>query len=254
MRTRRFDRSLLGGALALVLSTATLSAGAAMPPASGTGAGQFGLLGQWSMTVQPGAGWGGAYQGDPWSSMVPETDPEPPDLPEPPEIEPELDPELPESPPPVTVPKPGGRGPLQQSVISEAKRLAGKRIAYAPKTNGGRKGCAQVASTILRRAGAIQRIRLSVRDVVKDLYGHGWQGVKPPPWKDGDVVTWRSYDRTGDGVTDPDTHIGIVLMQGGTPYVVDNSTSQRRVVKRELKALPYPVSRVMRKGDGDAAN
>jgi hypothetical protein len=111
-----------------------------------------------------------------------------------------------------------------------------------------------VASTILKRAGAIARIRLSVRDVVKDLYGHGWIAVKPPPWRDGDVVTWRSYDRDGDGRRDPDTHIGIVLIQGGTPYVVDNSTSQRRVVKRELGALPYPVSRVMRKRDENASS
>lgn len=147
---------------------------------------------------------------------------------------------------------PDGPGPLQQEIVQDARALAGKRIKYARATNGGRRGCAQVASTILKQAGAVKHVRLSVRDVVRDLYGHGWEPVKPPPYKDGDVITWKTYDRDGDGRKDPDTHIGVVLRRGGTTYVVDNSTRQRRVVMRELAAMPYPVSRVMRKDGGHA--
>lgn len=141
---------------------------------------------------------------------------------------------------------------------SQPSSEAGKRIAdiagtyvnrsfdYAPATNNGRLGCAQVVSTILREAGAMSQVRLGVLDVLSDLRGSGWADVSPPPWQDGDVVTWSTYDRDGDGQKDPDTHIGIIRMIDGTPYAVNNSSSQRMPVQRELASLPWRWNHVLR--------
>ena len=78
------------------------------------------------------------------------------------------------------------------------------------------------------------------------LRQRGWGNVSPPPWKNGDVVTWKTYDRDGDGVKDPDTHIGIVQIVNGVPYAVNNSSSQHKPVKVELASYPPRISHVLR--------
>lgn len=136
---------------------------------------------------------------------------------------------------------------LQERIVKQANRLVGKHFNYAAGTQGGVMGCANVVSSILRAAGVMKNIMISCRQVIADLLRRGWEQVKAPPYQDGDVLTWSTYDRTGDGRNDPDTHIGIIDKQGGTTYAINNSSSRRYPVKVELGAMHYPISRVLRR-------
>ncbi len=136
---------------------------------------------------------------------------------------------------------------LQERIVKQANQLVGKHFNYAPGTRGGVMGCANVVSSILRAAGVVKSIMISCRQVIADLLRRGWEQVKAPPYQDGDVLTWATYDRTGDGRVDPDTHIGIIDKQGGTTYAINNSSSRRYPVKVELGAMHYPISRVLRR-------
>ncbi len=140
--------------------------------------------------------------------------------------------------------------PEAQRIVAEANKLVGKPFNYDPATKGGRLGCAQVVSQALKNAGAISRVSLGVLTVLADLRKTGWSDIKPPPWKDGDVITWSTYDRNGDGRKDPDTHIGIIQVVNGRPFAVNNSSSRRRPVKVELSAMPRSVSHVLRNNQG----
>lgn len=121
-----------------------------------------------------------------------------------------------------------------------------KPFPYDPATNGGRLGCAQVVSTALKAAGVMKQVMLGVLAVMDDLKKKGWRLVQAPPWKDGDVVTWKTYDSSGDGVKDEDTHIGIVVKENGTDYAMNNSSSNRRPEKHVLSSYYAPVSHVLR--------
>lgn len=148
--------------------------------------------------------------------------------------------ETPDSPPA------GPPGSLQQRVVAEAQKLVGMRnFPYAPETDGGRLGCAQVVSTALKNAGVLSRISLGVRVVVNDLHARGWRDVTAPPFQAGDVICWRTYDFDGDGRDDPDTHIGIAMASGNSVQAMSNSSSQR--MPRLHSATYMPVTRVLRK-------
>lgn len=140
-----------------------------------------------------------------------------------------------------------GEGGFFQRIVEAANKVVGRRFDYAAGTQGGRLGCAQVVSTILKAAGAMKDVMLGVLAVISDLRGRGWKEVKPPPYQDGDVVTWATYDRSGDGRIDPDTHIGIISKEGNTVYAINNSSSQRKPVKVELGSFGARISRVLRK-------
>jgi hypothetical protein len=150
---------------------------------------------------------------------------------------------------PAAKPVAKARTDVQERIVKQANQLVGKRFNYAAGTKGGVLGCANVVSSILRAAGVMKNIMLSCRQVIADLLRRGWEQVKPPPYKDGDVITWATYDYTGDGRIDPDTHIGIIDKQGGTTYAINNSSSRRHPVKVELSAMNYRISRVLRKKD-----
>jgi hypothetical protein len=141
---------------------------------------------------------------------------------------------------------PGATG-LQQKIKQAAYNVMDQRpFPYDPATNGGRLGCAQVVSTALKAAGVVPNIMLGVLAVIDALKAKGWRFVQAPPWKDGDVVTWKTYDRTGDGVKDEDTHIGIAVKENGTDYAMNNSSSNRRPEKHPLATYYAPVSHVLR--------
>lgn len=139
-------------------------------------------------------------------------------------------------------------GTLGQKIVNVAQKYVGRRFNYAPGTSGGRLGCANVVSAILKEAGVMKSIMLGVLAVISDLRSRDWKQVRPPPYKDGDVITWATYDRSGDGRVDPDTHIGIISVQGGKVYAINNSSSRRIPVKVELNAMNYPITRVLRAG------
>ncbi len=136
-------------------------------------------------------------------------------------------------------------GDLPNKVAAEAAKLANKPFKYAAGTDGGRKGCAQVVTTALKAAGAVSRVVLGVLDAISDLKARGWKEVQVPPFAKGDVITWKTYDRSGDGVKDADTHIGIIVTSGNSAQAMSNSSSL--LMPRYNSATYQPISRVLRK-------
>ncbi|HEY9070845.1 MAG TPA: SH3 domain-containing protein [Candidatus Ozemobacteraceae bacterium] len=137
-------------------------------------------------------------------------------------------------------------GDLQTRIVSAAQALVGMRnFPYDPLTNGGRLGCAQVVSTALKNAGVMSKIVLNVHGVMNDLLAKGWKYVQVPPYRAGDIVTWKTYDATGDGVMDDDSHIGIAVESGNNVQVMNNSSSQR--MPRLCAANAMTLSHVLRK-------
>lgn len=126
-------------------------------------------------------------------------------------------------------------------IVSCAERYIGSTRFRGPEVNYGNLACAQFVSTALKDAGAVSRVQLGVRGVVDDLKSRGWKEVSAPPFKPGDVVTWKTYDRTGDGVKDNDTHIGIM---GNDGQAISNSSSQK--MPRRHSVYYCPICRVLR--------
>ncbi len=120
-----------------------------------------------------------------------------------------------------------------------------RSFPYHPATNGGSLGCAQVATTALMNAGVNTGMQLGVLATIPKLKALGWQEVRVPPYRAGDVITWKTYDRTGDGVKDNDTHIGIILESGNSVQAMSNSSSRK--VPAIHSATYAPVCRVLRK-------
>lgn len=139
---------------------------------------------------------------------------------------------------------------IASKVVNAARDLVSKystprSFPYDPLTQGGSLGCAQVATTALMNAGVNTGIQLGVLATIPKLKALGWQEVRVPPYRAGDVITWATYDRTGDGVKDSDTHIGIVLQSGNSVQAMSNSSSRK--VPAINSATYAPVSRVLRK-------
>ena len=113
---------------------------------------------------------------------------------------------------------------------------------YAPGTENGNLGCADVVSTALENAGAIDRSEhsLAVDGVASTLRGKGWQDINPPPYKDGDVIVW--------GPTSGGTHkhIGIIVIENGDVYAINNSSSQKRPIKILLSSYSRQVDTILR--------
>lgn len=147
----------------------------------------------------------------------------------------------------VTVP---AKGSVQQKVVSAAQNLVTKysrpsSFPYHPLTKGGSLGCAQVVTTALMSAGVKTGIQLGVLATVPKLKALGWKEVRVPPYQAGDVITWKTYDRTGDGVKDNDTHIGIIMTSGNNAQAMSNSSTRK--VPSLHSATYSPVCRVLRK-------
>ncbi len=137
-------------------------------------------------------------------------------------------------------------GSLQQKVAAEARKLVGSTRFRGPEVDYGNLACAQVASTALKKAGAIDSVVLNVRSVVSQLKSKGWKEVSVPPFKEGDVITWKTYDYTGDGVKDPDTHVGIMVKEGNSMLAMNNSSRLRTPRLTDPYAIG-PITRVLRK-------
>lgn len=132
-------------------------------------------------------------------------------------------------------------GASASNVVRCAERYIGSTRFRGPEVSYGRLACAQFVSTALKDAGALSRVQLSVRVVVADLKSRGWREVSAPPFRSGDVVTWKTYDYTGDGVKDNDTHVGIM---GNDGQAISNSSSQK--MPRRHSVYYAPICRVLR--------
>jgi uncharacterized protein YgiM (DUF1202 family) len=148
--------------------------------------------------------------------------------------------------PPPTQADAGPPGSLQQKIVREARALIGSTRFRGREVDYGNKACAQVVSTALRNAGAMDRVVLNVRSLVSDLRAKGWRDVQAPPFQQGDVITWKTYDYTGDGIKDPDTHVGVMVKEGNS-FMAMNNSSRLRTPRLTDPYVIGPVTRVMRK-------
>ncbi len=148
---------------------------------------------------------------------------------------------------PATTPPPSSTpGNLQQKIAQEARKLVGSHSFRGPEVDYGNLACAQVVTTALKNAGALTRVHLNCRSTVSDLKSKGWREVSVPPYQEGDVITWKTYDYTGDGVKDPDTHIGIIVKEGNS-YMAMNNSSRLRMPRLTTPTAIGPITRVLRK-------
>ena len=138
-------------------------------------------------------------------------------------------------------------GSLQQNIVEQARELVGSTDFRGPEVNGGSVACAQVVSTALNNAGAISEDEMSLDCYVlrDNLKAKGWAEVTPPPYQEGDVIFWSTYDWDGDGVIDEDTHVGIIIKEGNTYKAMNNSSSAK--MPRIGDIDDFTVSRVLRK-------
>ncbi|HOD40819.1 MAG TPA: hypothetical protein PKL57_09690 [Candidatus Wallbacteria bacterium] len=135
-----------------------------------------------------------------------------------------------------------GASGLASKIVSSIRGLLNSTAFRGADVKGGKVACAKVVSTALKNAGVINRVILGVPDLVSEVKRKGFKEVKAPPFKAGDIVTWRTYDRNKDGKKDNDTHIGIVDSNG---QAISNSSSRR--MPRRHGVNYAPICRVLRK-------
>lgn len=130
---------------------------------------------------------------------------------------------------------------LQGKIVSAADSLCKNystksSFPYASATQGGRLGCAQVATTALVAAGALPATAsngglayasLSCQDTMNKLQNAGWVSVQAPPYQAGDVIFWKGTQKN-KGANVP-SHVGIIMESGpGTVEAMSNSSTDRR--------------------------
>lgn len=145
---------------------------------------------------------------------------------------------------------------LQGKIISAAQQLVDKystklSFPYHPSTAGksglGSLGCAQVATTALVAAGALDGTQsygglayasLSCWETVGLLEKKGWTKVSVPPYQAGDVILWNTTGKEA-------SHIGIAMESGNSVMAMSNSSTYK--IPRTHSANYSPISFVMRK-------
>ena len=138
-------------------------------------------------------------------------------------------------------------GSLQKKIVDTAKEIVKKyskkgSFPYAPGLKGGVLGCAHVATTVLKKAGAIKSISYGCKQTIGLLQKAGWKKTKVPPYKAGDVIFWTQTDKKK---SKGPTHVGIIMESGNNVQAMSNSSSQKR--PRYHKANYAKVYCVMRK-------
>ncbi len=121
---------------------------------------------------------------------------------------------------------------LQKKIVKEANKLVKKysksgSFPYDSNTCGGRYGCAQVATTVLKNAGALNSINLSCEGTEALLKKAGWKKVKVPPYQAGDVIFWKGTQGSRKSKNAP-SHVGIIMESGNNVQAMSNSSSQKR--------------------------
>ena len=145
---------------------------------------------------------------------------------------------------------------LQGKIISAAQQLVNNystklSFPYHPSTAGksglGSLGCAQVATTALVAAGALDGTKsygglayasLSCWETVGLLEKKGWSKVQVPPYQAGDVILWNTTGKEA-------SHIGIIMESGNNVKAMSNSSTYK--IPRTHSATYSKVSFVMRK-------
>ena len=143
--------------------------------------------------------------------------------------------------------KSSSSGSLQKKIVDTAKEIVKKyskkgSFPYAAGLKGGVLGCAHVATTVLKKAGAIKSISYGCKQTIGLLQKAGWKKTKVPPYKAGDVIFWTQTDKKK---SKGPTHVGIIMESGNNVQAMSNSSSQKR--PRYHKANYAKVYCVMRK-------
>ena len=146
-----------------------------------------------------------------------------------------------------TAKKSSSSGSLQAKIVQTAKDIVKKyskkgSFPYAPGLKGGVLGCAHVATTVLKKAGAIKSISYGCKQTIGLLQKAGWKKTKVPPYKAGDVIFWTQTDKKK---SKGPTHVGIIMESGNNVQAMSNSSIQKR--PRYHKANYAKVYCVMRK-------
>lgn len=135
---------------------------------------------------------------------------------------------------------PVNAGPVQQRIVQAARDFVNKysrsgSFPYAPGTENGNLGCANVVTACLKAAGVINWLNLGVYPTSDRLKKEGWKQFRPPPYQAGDVVVWGPPPGGKHG------HIGIIMQNGNNVQAMSNSSSQRRprIHDAEYRAVQY---------------
>lgn len=132
---------------------------------------------------------------------------------------------------------------VQGRVVNAAKQIHDKyqgyqAFPYDPLTEGGNLGCAQVATTVLKAAGVLDRTCLNCTGTISMLEAVGWSSVSWPPYQAGDVVFWETY-QPGP------SHVGIVMNSGNSAQAMNNSSSKRMPNYSDIESMK--ICKIMRK-------
>ena len=141
---------------------------------------------------------------------------------------------------------------LQGKIVSAAKQIHDKyqgyqSYPYHAYTEGGNLGCAQVATSVLCAAGALDATdsvgglayaSLGCEQTITMLEAKGWTSVSVPPYQAGDVVFWTTYLPGA-------SHVGIIMNSGNSAQAMNNSSSQRQPSYSDVEAMT--IYRVYRK-------
>lgn len=136
---------------------------------------------------------------------------------------------------------PGGPASALGSRIKQAAYNLPDPYPYKSGTQGGVLGCADVVSHALIEAGAMNRSEhdLAVAGVNRKLRAKGWQEAGRP-YQGGDVIVW------GPTSSGTHKHIGIIVVENGQVYAINNSSSQKRAVKVLLSSMSRRIEAVIR--------
>lgn len=148
---------------------------------------------------------------------------------------------------------PAAGAPLAPGTTAGAANDLGSRVKqaaynlpdpfpYADGTEGGNLGCADVVSHALEEAGVFTRAEhdLAVVGVRDKLKAKGWTEAAQGDYRDGDVIIWGP---TSGG---SHKHIGIIVIENGQTYAINNSSSQKRPTKTLLSGYNRTIEGVLR--------
>ncbi|NLM17096.1 MAG: C40 family peptidase [Candidatus Riflebacteria bacterium] len=129
-----------------------------------------------------------------------------------------------------------GGGGGTQNIVRKAKEFLTRyarphSFPYAPGTQNGVLGCANVVTACLKEAKEMKDINLGCVPTSDILMQMGWKKFIPPPIKAGDVVLWQTYQPRP-------SHIGIAVENGGvSAKVMNNSSSQKKPVLSNANSM-----------------
>lgn len=140
----------------------------------------------------------------------------------------------------------GAASPMGQRIRAAAYELP-IPFPYKPGTENGNLGCADVVTHALEVAGVSSKSehQLSV-DGARSLVRRKGFTETSRPYADGDVLIW------GPLPGGRHQHIGIVVIENGQTYVINNSSSQRKPVKQLLSGINRTITDVWRAPGGQA--